>query len=236
MDQEENVGKKNGVTKYRGARLVTFRYRMWYRFCWSMVVLVMRLFFFARYRGTKNVPGKGPVLVVSNHQSFLDPPAIGGGIFRRMNYLARKTLFKFKPFGWLIDSVNAIPLDQEGIGYAGIKETLRRLKNDEMVLIFPEGARSEDGEIAPFRSGYIALAVRSRATIVPTAIAGAFEAYPRKHKLPTPFLHPIRIEYGEALRYEDYKDIPEDKLHILVESRVRELYEKIRKPRKEKVL
>lgn len=230
---EKEIDKKNAVTKYRGARLVTFRYRMWYRFCWSLVGIFLTVCFFLRHKGNKNIPGKGPVLVVSNHQSFLDPPAVGCGVFRRMNYLARKTLFKFKPFGWLIDSVNAIPLDQEGIGYAGIKETLRRLKNDEMVLIFPEGARSEDGEIAPFRTGYIALAVRSRATIVPAAIAGAFEAFPRNRKLPIPFIHPIRVEYGKPLRYEDYQNIPEDELHTLVENRVRELYEKIRKPRKE---
>lgn len=198
-----------------------------------MVVIVMKVFFFIRHRGRQNIPATGPVLVVANHQSFLDPPGIGCGIVRRMNYLARKTLFRFKPFGWLIDSVNAIPLDQDGLGYAGVMETLRRLKHGEMVLIFPEGARCFDGEMIPFRKGYIGIAVRSRATIVPTAIAGSFEAFPRNRKIPIPFFHPVRVEFGEPFRYEDYKDIDENVLHTMVENRVRELYEKIRKHRKD---
>ena len=67
---------------------------------------------------------EGGVLVVSNHQSHLDPPLIGIGCPRRMNYLARDTLFRFAPFAWLIRSVDAIPIDREGIGLGGIKEAL----------------------------------------------------------------------------------------------------------------
>ena len=71
-----------------------------------------------------------------------------------MNYLARESLFKFAPFRWLIRSLDAIPLDRDGIGIAGLKESLRRLKRGEMVLIFPEGRRTSDGKIASFRPGF----------------------------------------------------------------------------------
>ena len=209
------------------ARYVSFGHQVWYQFCKNCMWIVMKVFFFVRYKDKRNVPNHGPVLVVSNHQSFLDPPAVGAGILRRMNYLARKTLFRFKPFGWLIDSVDAIPLDQEGIGFAGIKETLRRLKNNEAVLIFPEGARSEDGEIQPFKAGFVTLAVRSKATIVPTAIAGAFEAWPR-HGSPRPF-RPIRVQYGKPIPFEEYSAFSEEELHQRIENNIREMYESIRR-------
>ena len=186
----------------------------------------MTFIFRAHYTGRKNVPKKGPVLVVSNHQSFLDPPAIGSGIWRRMNYLARKQLFKFKPFALLIASVDAIPLDQDGIGFQGIKETIRRLRNNEMVLIFPEGSRSYDGKPVPFMKGYINIAVKTKAVIVPTAIVGAFEAFPRQNKFPSFFKKGLRIEYGIPITPADYEGMAEEELHNLVESRVHEIFER----------
>ena len=62
-----------------------------------------------RYYGRENIPATGGVLVVSNHQSHLDPPLVGIGCPRQMNYVARETLFRFAPFGWFIHSVGAIP-------------------------------------------------------------------------------------------------------------------------------
>ncbi|HOU36076.1 MAG TPA: lysophospholipid acyltransferase family protein, partial [Candidatus Omnitrophota bacterium] len=82
--------------------------------------------------------------MVSNHQSHLDPPLVGCGCRRQMNFLARNTLFRSPLFAKLISSVNAIPIDREGGGLAGLKETLRRLKRGEMVLVFPEGTRTPD--------------------------------------------------------------------------------------------
>ena len=151
---------------------------LWYRLFQRMLQLAAVLAYRVRYSGWQTFRQEGGVLVVSNHQSHLDPPLVGIGCPRRMNYLARDTLFRFAPFGWLIHSVDAIPIDREGIGLGGIKEALKRLKRGEMVLIFPEGTRTHDGEIAPFRPGFTTLAVRSKAAILPVAIDGAFEAFP----------------------------------------------------------
>ena len=211
----------------RRQRHVTWRHNAWYHFCWFICLLIIKILFRACHKGRRNIPRKGPVLVVSNHQSFLDPPAIGVGVWRRMNYLARKQLFTFKPFALLIASVDAIPLDQDGIGFQGIKETIRRLRNNEMVLIFPEGARSFDGSMVPFRKGYINIAVKTNAVIVPTAIAGAFQAFPRQKKYPSIFKKGLRIEYGKPITPDDYKDMSEEELHDLVENRVREIFDRI---------
>ena len=118
-----------------------------------LIYLTGILAYGVRYSGRANIPKTGAVLVVSNHQSHLDPTLVGAGCDRRMNYLARETLFHFAPLRWLIRSLDAIPIDRDGLGLNGIKESLRRLKRGEMVLIFPEGTRTRDGDVAPFRPG-----------------------------------------------------------------------------------
>jgi 1-acyl-sn-glycerol-3-phosphate acyltransferase len=199
--------------------------RCWYQFLRMGVQIIGMLMFGVRIHGQKNIPAEGGVLVVSNHQSHLDPPLVGLGSRRRMNYLARETLFGFAPFRWLIKSLDAIPLDREGLGLAGLKESLRRLKRGEMVLMFPEGTRTPDGQIHSFKPGFTSLAVRSRAAILPVAIEGAFKCWPKKHTFPRP--GKIRVLYGQPILPEEYEGLDERKLLTLVENRVRLCREEI---------
>ena len=189
------------------------------------VLLYFMIFHGARYFGQANIPKKGGVLIVANHQSHYDPPLVGAGIVRQVNYLARKTLFKFKPFGWLIDSLEAIPLDNQGIGFEGIKETIRRLKNEEMVLMFPEGTRCWDGKIAPLKDGFLTLAIRGKASILPVAVSGAFESWPRFLRFPGPGR--LKVVYGELIPYEIAKETPPDELHKQVEEKMHDLFRSI---------
>src|SRR5580704_9941388 len=125
--------------------------RFWYRFLQFVCRLLATLLFQIRISGRDFVPREGGVMVLSNHQSHLDPVLVGLACDRRLNYLARETMFGFAPFRWLIQSLDAIAIDREGSGLAGLKETLRRLKRGEMVLIFPEGTRTSDGEVAALK-------------------------------------------------------------------------------------
>ncbi|MGO9113907.1 MAG: lysophospholipid acyltransferase family protein [Thermoguttaceae bacterium] len=201
--------------------------RLWYQFLRLLIYLTGILAYGVRYRGRENIPKNGPVLVVSNHQSHFDPPLVGTGCTRRMNYLARETLFQIKPLGWLIGTVDAIPIDRDGLGLNGIKESLRRLKRGEMVLIFPEGTRTRDGEIAPFRPGFTMLAARSKAWILPVAIEGAFDAWPRSQKLPS--LGTIHVFYGQPIPPEEVAGCDERGLVAEVERRVRQCQADLRK-------
>ncbi|MCL2709635.1 MAG: 1-acyl-sn-glycerol-3-phosphate acyltransferase [Planctomycetaceae bacterium] len=176
-----------------------------------------------RYYGRNNLPESGAVVVIANHQSHFDPPLIAIGLPRRLNFLARKSLFKFKPFGWVIDMLDAIPLDKEGIGFAGIMESLKRLKNGEAILVMPEGERTWDGEIAPFMQGSLVLAQRTKSAILPVAIAGCYEAFPRMQKFPKLWGR-FRVVYGKPLLYEEIKDLSEEELRHLCETKVAELY------------
>ncbi|HUT11577.1 MAG TPA: lysophospholipid acyltransferase family protein [Thermoguttaceae bacterium] len=203
--------------------------RIWYRTLKGGCQLVAVLAYRVRHTGMENIPAEGGVLVVSNHQSYFDPPLVGIGTPRRMNYLARDTLFRFAPFRWLIRSLDAIAIDREGLGLSGMKEALRRLKWGEMVLIFPEGTRSPDGEIAEFLPGFTALAVRSRAAILPVAIEGACDAWPRDRKLPG--LGRIRVHYGQPILPGQIGDWDERELVREVERRVRQCHARVREPR-----
>jgi 1-acyl-sn-glycerol-3-phosphate acyltransferase len=186
----------------------------------------------ARYSGRENIPAEGGVLVVSNHQSHFDPPLVGAGCPRQMNYVARDTLFRFAPFAWLISTVGAFPIDREGVGLSGIKESLKRLKRGEIVLIFPEGTRTRDGRMAPFRPGFTTLAVRSKAAILPVAIEGAFQVWPRTSKFPG--LGSIRVHFGVPIMPAEFADLDERELLAEVERRVRECHKTIRRIRKGK--
>lgn len=191
----------------------------WYECCRIAIRLGATLAFRTRYAGLENVPKTGPVLVVANHQSNLDPPLIGAGCRRHMNFLARQSLFR-GPLGPLIRSLDAIPLDREGFGLAGVKETLRRLKDGKMVLIFPEGTRTPDGEIHEFKPGFVSLAVRAKAAILPAAIEGAFEAWPRGKALPR--LRPVHVAFGKPIPFDELQRLSEPEMIAELERRVRE--------------
>lgn len=197
----------------------------WYEFSRVFVRLWAAWMFRIRYFGVNNIPKSGPVLVVSNHQSHLDPPLIGAGVPRTMHYLARKSLFRFPIFSQLIRSYGAIPLDMEH-PVAGLKEALRCLQAGQAVLIFPEGTRSPDGEVHPFHKGFRMLGHRAKAVIVPTAIEGAFAAWPRWRKLPRPGR--IAVRFGTPLLPEDYLPWDEDEFLKQVEDQVRQNFLELR--------
>ena len=164
------------------------------------------------------MPATGGALILSNHQSNFDPVLIGLACNRRLNYLARQTLFRFPPFRWLIKSLDAIPIDREGSGLGGLKETLKRLKRQEIVLIFPEGTRTRDGNVAPLKPGFCSLARRAGVPLVPAAIDGAYDAWPRDRPLPAPSV--IHIQFGEPLAPNDVAQLTDDQLVAEVQRRI----------------
>jgi 1-acyl-sn-glycerol-3-phosphate acyltransferase len=197
----------------------SFLKRLWYGFLHLVCRLLAVVAFRVRIEGREHLPASGGVLVLANHQSHFDPVLIGLACDRRLNYLARETLFGFAPFRWLIRSLDAIPIDREGLGLTGLKETLRRLKQGEMVLIFPEGTRTHDGEVAALKPGFSALAKRTAVPLVPVAIEGSFDAWPRRRSIPG--LATIHIRFGEPIRPKETQVLSERELVAEVERRIR---------------
>lgn len=171
--------------------------RRGYAFLRLLAQLILTYLFRGRVFGTRHVPRTGGVLLVSNHQSFLDPVLATLAIPRECNYMARDTLFHNPTLRRVIEYLNAFPVKRGTADMGAIKETLRRLKAGKVVLTFPEATRTTDGSIGPMRAGVVLLARKARVPIVPTLILGAFESWPRTRKLPFP--RPILVAYDEPI-------------------------------------
>lgn len=171
--------------------------RPWYRFCRFWCQLVFTTVFRGRVFWIWRVPREGGVILVCNHQSFLDPVLATQALPRECHYMARDTLFANPRFRGLIESLNAFPVKRGTADIGAIKETLKRLKAGALVTIFPEATRTPDGQVQPMQPGVVLIARKARVPLVPTLILGAFEAWPRSAKLPHPA--PILVAYGEPL-------------------------------------
>lgn len=145
---------------------------------WMAFGAAFRALFGLKITGRENLITEGPVLVASNHQSFLDPPLIGNLYKTEMVFLARKTLF-VGFFKWLYPQWNAIPVDQDRPDMSSLKTIIRKLKEGHRVLVFPEGARTLDGSIGEAAPGIGLIAAKSGAVIQPVRISGARDALPR---------------------------------------------------------
>ena len=155
-----------------------------------------------RVWGTHRIPRHGPVLFVANHQSFLDPILVGLGGHRRQFYgMARETLWHNRILGLLMNSLNAIPVDQTKGDTAAMRRCIDVLRRSHALLVFPEGARTFDGQLVPFARGIMVLIKRAKPTVVPVAIEGAYRVWPRTRKLPRPF-GCIGVMFGEPVLSE----------------------------------
>ena len=188
------------------------------------------LFFGLRCRGRHRLPMEGPVLICSNHQSYFDPIIVGLTLDRPINYLARKSLFGVRGISWLIRLMSSIPIDRDGMGLAGLKECLRRLKKGEMVLIFPEGTRSLDGNMTPLKPGFCMLARRGKVSLLPVGIDGAYDAWPRSAKMPRRAR--IHIVIGEAIPPETIQALDDDALVAELGQRIRACHAQARSGRR----
>jgi 1-acyl-sn-glycerol-3-phosphate acyltransferase len=196
--------------------------RPWLSWVWYEVArLAVSVLLFAlgglRATGRRHVPPAGGALVVSNHLSHLDVFVLGVSVRRPLNYVARSTLF-LPMLGALIRSVGGFPIQREGLGASGVKETLRRVRDGGIVLLFPEGTRSRDGRLAELKPGIAVLAARARVPVVPAGLAGTFEAWPRTRPFPWP--HPIRVAFGPPILPDQIASLPTDALTALIHDRI----------------
>jgi 1-acyl-sn-glycerol-3-phosphate acyltransferase len=196
-----------------------------YRLGRGLLRLLGVVMFGLRTTGVKNIPRRGGVLIVANHQSYLDPAAFGVNVRRPLSFLAKSELFENRIFGGLIRAVNAFPVRQGEGDVGAVREAIKRLQEGHILLMFPEGGRSEDGEVMKMEAGIGLIIRRAGPTVrvVPAATFGAFEAWPRQHRFPRPGR--VRVKYGEAMDLSDKKAA---EIIRIVETRIRELFEELR--------
>ncbi len=172
-------------------------HKVWYGIFYWWFRLTMFPLYRIRVFGRENVPPHGPVLIASNHQSFLDPIFCQIPVHRPMHYLSRDTLYDHWFFGPLIRTLNTIPVRRGQSDIAAMRAVIDKLRLGHAVVIFPESTRTEDGRIGEIKAGFALLARRSGATIVPTILDGAYEAWPRHQKYPR--LGRVGVLYGHPI-------------------------------------
>src|SRR5579863_6099955 len=167
---------------------------------WCLYRTTFALYFRWRVYNSERVPRKGAVILAANHESFLDPPLVGSGLKRDINYLARKSLFRVPGLGWILRTVNAVPVDRDGGGAAGLKAIMDRLHAGGAIILFPEGTRTSDGKFQPARSGVGLTVIKSDAPVVPVRVFGTYEAWGRHVRIPKP--HRVSLKYGKPMNFD----------------------------------
>jgi 1-acyl-sn-glycerol-3-phosphate acyltransferase len=150
--------------------------------------------------GIENVPETGGVLLVANHQSYLDPVLVAVRLRRAVSFMAKSELFENPLLGWLIRSLHAYPV-RKGEGDIGaIRQAIQRLNDGYALNVYPEGTRTLDGNIAPLEKGIALILRKVDVPVIPVAIEGSFGAWPKGEKIFHP--HPIRVNYGKPLYFK----------------------------------
>lgn len=193
---------------------------------WTIIQNTLQIVFafWLRYRvrGLDRLPAEGGGLILSNHQSFLDPLLIGLALTRPISFLARDSLFRVPIVGWILRNTYVKPISREHASSSSIRLTIQRMEQGFLCGLFPEGTRSATGEMGEFKSGFVALARRSNLPIYPVGIAGANLALGRKSF----FLKPRRVcvVFGQPIAPEEIEQLKakgsEEHLVALVRQRV----------------
>jgi len=155
-----------------------------------------------KVQGREHVPVEGPVMIVSNHQSFFDPVILGVGAHVRPYWsMARESLFEHRFMGRLIAGLNAIPVARG----AGDRQAVRRctevLEAGHALVVYPEGTRTADGHVGPLMRGFTLMLRKVKPPVVPAAIAGAHDVWPRSRKKPR-WTGRIGVRFGEPIASE----------------------------------
>lgn len=197
---------------------------------WEILRLVCGMFMTICWRfrwwGGEHVPQEGSVLLVANHQSYLDLVALGVALPRRQFHsMGRASLFDNRLFGWLIRSLNAFPVEPRN-NLKAMRIAIDRLNEGQVVLIFPEGSRTPDGRVHRFRKGISLVIRRAKPTVVPVAIEGLYDVWPIKSARPG--RGRAGVQFGEPIPAETLLAMGDDEANAELRRRIDDLRLEVR--------
>lgn len=170
-------------------------------------ILILKVFFKIEAVNTHLIPKEGAIIITANHTSHIDSMVLQATYPRRITFMLLSTYFE--TWGkWFFKSQHVIPVKDKGNNFNALKESLELLRNNGTLCIFPEGKMSPDGNLQEGKHGINFLAVKSKATIVPAYIEGAYEVLPTGAFFPR--FRKICVIYGNPI-YVDDKYIDEEK-------------------------
>ncbi len=181
---------------------MTRTYRAGHRFLrWAFPKLIDPL----KVEGLENIPEAGPFLLLPNHQSILDPPLVQCLCPREVHAMTKSTQFASPPFRWLIPRILGFPVRRYRVDPQAVRVVLRLLGEGRGVCIYPEGERSWDGTLQPFRRGTLRLMLAAGVPVIPCGIEGMYDVWPRWASRPRKGL-PATIRFGAPLHFGPFPD------------------------------
>lgn len=176
----------------------------WYGFFRMVAGVLLRGITRTEVVGRERIPLKGPFILVANHQSILDPIIVQVHCPRPLHTLTKSTQFNKRPFGWLLPRINALPTRRYRVDPQVVRMMLSRLEAGRGVGIYPEGERSWDARLQPFRRGTIRVLLKAGVPVVPCGVVGSYDVWPRWSRRPR--RHRVRLEFGEPIRWPAMDD------------------------------
>lgn len=171
--------------------------------------------------GKKNVPKKGGCLIAPNHASFVDPHLVGSSCPREIYFFARSTLMKKKVFEILLDLWNCIPVDRDTPTPGSLKKAISVLRNGHALLVFPEGTRTEDGNLQEAKLGLGYIAQKAKVPIVPVYVYGTYDVLPKGAKKIK--FRKVAVLFGKPLDFQnDYQTKGNEEIYQNISNRVME--------------
>lgn len=194
------------------------------------IYVVMRVCYRFSVHGQENVPKRGAALVVCNHVSFMDALVLGGGSPRPLRFVMDQPIFESRWLKWWFQLVGAIPIESERHSPGALRRTLdevsRALRAGDIVMVFPEGRITPDGDIHAFRRGLETILARDNVPVIPAGLAGLWGSWTSHYggkalkKWPSRFRAPVSLHFGPPVLVHEVEDIA---FRRYLEARVRAL-------------
>ena len=150
-----------------------------------------------RVECAERLPREGGVLIVANHQSFLDIPLVASATSRHVCFVARDTLAKSRFLAFVMRHCGAVLVRRGQSDRAAVRSMVAHLQAGDVVAVYPEGTRTKDGSLGEFRGGALLAARLAKVPVVPVGIRGTFEALSRSAKFPSPAR--VAVRFGAPL-------------------------------------
>ncbi len=180
--------------------------RVVWRLAKILAAIVMFLFGPVRVFGRENVPRTGAVLILANHISDADPPALGHAIPRRAHFMAKSELFQMRVIGPLIKAVGAFPVRRGTADRTAIRTAIEHLTRGDCVAMFPEGEISEDGNPLPILAGASMIIRKAGAPVICAGIRGTRRILPFSKVIPRPAFGGVSVRFGPPRTFVDEPD------------------------------
>lgn len=174
-----------------------------YRLARVVVVPLLKLLFRFRVEGLDRYPD-GPVVIVANHLSALDPLLMAAAVPERVLMVGAAEYLRIPFVGWVMRTYGCIPVRRGEADLSAIKDSVRALQDGRKVVIFPEGRISP--EPAPPQRGAAVVAARARVGFLPAAIVGSDRAYPMGARM----IRPVRVSVSFGPLHQPYGTTPHD--------------------------